>query len=237
MSITTPAIRTFVTNRLPAKASAGEINRELACLMRMFTLAHIPMLREDNVRGGFFEPEQFAAVKAQLPAPLQPVVTFAYLTGWRLTSEILPLEWRQVDWQGRTVRLDPGTTKNTEGPHLPPFTAALEAVLRAQKAEHDELKKTDRIVPLVFHRDGERIKSLRGAWQAACKAAGVPGRILHDFRQTAVRNMERDGVSRSAAMAMVGHKTEAIYRRYAIVDAAALRQAADQIDRAANTVF
>ena len=97
MSMTTPAIRTFVTNRLPAKASAGEINQELACLMRMFTLAHIPMLREDNVRGGFFEPEQFAAVKAQLPAPLQPVVTFAYLTGWRLTSEILPLEWRQVD--------------------------------------------------------------------------------------------------------------------------------------------
>ena len=37
-----------------------------------------------------------------------------------------------------------------------------------------------------------------------------PGRILHDFQRTAVRNLERDGVSRSAAMAMVGHKTESI---------------------------
>ena len=91
-----PVIRTFITARLAAKASPGEINRELACLKRMFTLAvhagklhgkpHIPMLREDNVRRGFFEPEQFAAVKAKLPAPLQPVVTFVYLTGWRLAS-------------------------------------------------------------------------------------------------------------------------------------------------------
>ena len=62
----------------------------------------------------------------------------------------------------------------------------------------------------------------------------MPGRIVHDFRRTAVRNLERDGVPRSAAMAMVGHKTEAIYRRYAIVDAGMLREAAAKIDRAAN---
>jgi len=36
-------------------------------------------------------------------------------------------------------------------------------------------------------------------------------------------------------MAMVGHKTESIYRRYAIVDAGALREAAAKIDRAAGT--
>jgi integrase len=74
-----------------------------------------PMLKEDHVRRGFFEPDQFAAVKRKLSTALRPVVAFAYLTGWRIASEVLPLEWRQVDWQGRTVRLDPGTTKNTEG--------------------------------------------------------------------------------------------------------------------------
>ena len=46
----------------------------------------------------------------------------------------------------------------------------------------------------------------------------LPGRIPHDFRRTAVRNLERAAVPRSTAMAMVGHKTESIYRRYAIVD-------------------
>ena len=59
----------------------------------------------------------------------------------------------------------------------------------------------------------------------------MSGSRPHDFRRTAVRNLERDDVSRSAAMAMVGHKTEAIYRRYAIVDAGALRDAAEKIDQ------
>ena len=57
--------------------------------------------------------------------------------------------------------------------------------------------------------------------------------MLHDMRRSAVRNLERQGVSRSAAMAMVGHKTEWIYRRYAIVDASALRDAAAKIGNAA----
>jgi integrase len=231
--------------------SAAEINRELATLKRMFSLAkkagklyhapHIEKLREDNVRRGFFEREQFEAVRTHLPAPLQPVVTFAYMTGWRLQSEILSLEWRQVDWEGRTIRLDPGTTKNREGRTFP-FTLALEQLLKEQLVEHERLKKADQIVPYVFHRiarnnkgelvPGMRIRTFRRAWRSACRAAGVPGRIFHDFRRTAVRNLERAGVPRSAAMLMVGHKTEAIYRRYSIVDAGVLRDAAAKLDQA-----
>ena len=73
-----------------------------------------------------------------------------------------------------------------------------------------------------------------GCWKGACDRAGVSGRLLHDMRRSAVRNLGRDSVSRSAAMAMVGHKTESIYRRYPIVDSGALREAAAKIDRAAN---
>lgn len=222
--------------------SAGEINRELSILKRMFSLAvqgarlhtkpYIPMLREDNVRRGFFEREQFEAVRTHLPVPLRPVVTFAYLTGWRLHSEVLPLQWRQVDWEAREIRLDPGTTKNREGRAFP-FTGELQALLEAQRCEHESLRAAGRLVPFVFHRDGEPILDFRGAWRSACRAAGVPGRIFHDLRRTAVRNLERAGVPRSVAMAMVGHKTEAIYRRYAIVDAGLRREAASKLDAAA----
>lgn len=137
-----------------------------------------------------------------------------------------------MDWNGRVGRLDPGTTKNGEGRSFP-FTAAIESLPKAQHAEHLRLKSLTRIVPYVFHRNGKRIRNVRGAWLAACIAARLPGRLVHDFRRSAVRNLERDGVSRSAAMAMVGHKTESIYRRYPIVDAGALREAAAKIDRAA----
>jgi integrase len=69
----------------------------------------------------------------------------------------------------------------------------------------------------VFHRRGEAIKGLRKAWTTACRAAGLSTKLVHDLQRTAVRNLERAGVSRSVAMKLTGHKTESVYRRYAIV--------------------
>jgi len=234
-SLDTARVREYIAQRQTAEASNGTINRELAALKRALTLAvqagkilrrpHIPMLVENNARQGFFERQQLEAVQRHLPETIRPVAAFAYITGWRL-SEILSLSWRQVDFAAATVRLEPGTTKNLAG-RMFPFTAELRALLEAQRAHTAAVQaRTERIIPHVFHRDGKAIKSFRGAWQSACAAAGIPGRIFHDFRRTAVRNLERAGVPRSVAMQMVGHKTEAIYRRYAIVNDADLRAAA-----------
>jgi integrase len=87
--------------------SAGEINRELTVLKRMFSLAvqagklvRKPTSRccaRTTVRAGFFERDQYLAVQGHLPTSMQPVVTFAYVTGWRINSEVLSLQWRQVD--------------------------------------------------------------------------------------------------------------------------------------------
>ena len=111
--------------------SNAEINRELTTLKRIFSLAvqadkltrkpHIPMLQERNTRVGFFEPEQLDAVLAHLPEEIQPVIQFAAITGWRIASEVLPLEWRQVDMTAGEVRLDAHTTKNGDG-RVFPFT-------------------------------------------------------------------------------------------------------------------
>jgi integrase len=124
----------------------------------------------------------------------------------------------------KTVRLEPGTTKNDEGRTFPfaPFPA-LEALLRRQRERTLAVERaTGQIITRVFHRHGEPIKDIRSAWKAATEAAGLAGRIPHDFRRTAVRNLERAGVARSVAMKLTGHKTEAVYRRYAIVSEADL---------------
>ena len=93
-----------------------------------------------------------------------------------------------------------------------------------------------RIIPLVFHRSGRPIHSFRRSWKEACKKAGLPGLLFHDLRRSAVRNLERANVPRSVAMKLTGHKTESIYRRYAIVAEADLREAGVKLSALADSV-
>jgi len=72
---------------------------------------YVPTLKENNVRKGFFEPPDFTSFRDNLPAYLREFAAFAYKTGWR-RGEICGLEWKQVDLDRGTVRLNPGETKN-----------------------------------------------------------------------------------------------------------------------------
>jgi len=248
VNIATPAIRTYIDRRQKAGTENGTINRELAALKRMFSLAlqaekllrrpHIPHLAEDNVRTGFFGEIDFLALQEALPTYLKPVAAFAYTYGWRIRSEILGLTWDRVDFAAGTVRLDPGTTKNRDGRTVI-LTADLRRILLEQweKARAIVLKRNPEAtprdvreaIPWAFHRDGERIKSFRRAWLTACKKAGMIGRIPHDFRRTAVRNMVRAGIPERVAMMISGHKTRSVFDRYDIVSETDLRAAAARL--------
>ena len=72
------------------------------------------------------------------------------------------------------------------------------------------------ISDLVFHRNGKVISSFKRSWDTASKAAGVPGRLFHDLRRTAVRDLVRSGVPQSLAMRITGHKTASVFTRYDI---------------------
>jgi integrase len=107
------------------------------------------MLKENNIRKGFFEREQFEAVRRHLPAHLQPLVTFAYITGWRDKSEAMSLKWEQVDYEAAVVRLEAGETKNDE-PREFPFTNELKTLLEAQGAKADALLQRGIVAESVF---------------------------------------------------------------------------------------
>jgi integrase len=162
------------------------INRELEHVEACFALAvddgrltfkpTIPYLDEsDNVRKGFLDPSQLVDVLGFLPACYQHVVRFAYMTGWRMHDEVLTLQWRQVDLVANEIRLDVGATKNKAG-RVIAFGADLRALLLAQKASTEALQRQqDEMIPHVFHRDGEPIKSSttrggRHAGPLACPA-------------------------------------------------------------------
>jgi len=124
-------------------------------------------------------------------------------------------------------------------------TVELRTVLKARQAERERVKKAGFIVPQVFFREvadgrgGDKkpseIVSLNKAWQRACRLAGCPGRIPHDLRRTAVRNLVRAGIPECVAMELTGHKTRSVFERYNITSAGDLRDAARLLDVAASS--
>ena len=213
-------------------AKPATLHRELAVLRRMLRLASpklprvplIDMPRVHNARQGFFEEDDLQAILPHLAPHARELVEFLYLTGWR-SSEALRLQWSDIDWKRSVVRLRDSKSRE---PRIFPFKyhARVEELLRRQRDAVSEWEREHaRLCPSVFHWNGRPLQKLRRSWTTACGKAGMPGRLVHDFRRTAVRNLIRANVQQAIAMKITGHKTSSIFRRYLIVDEELLAQA------------
>jgi len=227
----------YIDQRQQDGASNATINREMACLRRMFRLAYlaspprvlripnVPHLREDNVRQGFITAEQYSNLVAHCPELwLRVLLETACNYGWRV-SELLALRVRQVDLSDRTIRLEPGTTKNREGREVTIESAMLLELLRQCLNGKDQ-------DDYVFTRGKKPVRDFRKSWENLCNAAGLPDLLFHDLRRTAARNLRAAGVSEEIIMHIAGWKTSSIFRRYAIVDIADVREALQRLERA-----
>ncbi len=227
----------YIDGRREEHASNATINRELACLKRMYRLAYLstpprvasvpdfPHLKETNVRQGFVTPEQYARLVAHCHHLwLRAMLETAHNYGWRV-SELLNLRVGQVDLVGRTIRLEPGTTKNQEGREVTMESGRLLELLR-------QCMEGKRAEDHVFTRGDKPIRDFRKRWKNLCTAAGVPGLLFHDLRRTAARNLRAAGVPEEIIMRIAGWKTSSVFKRYAIVDKTDVRVALQQLERA-----
>jgi integrase len=220
--VSSETISRYVDQRQSEGAANGTINRELSALHRMFQLGKqctppkvrsIPVmtkLREADARTGFMESYQFEKLIAYCPELwFRAIVEVGRTFGWR-RREITCLKVSQIDLAQRTIRLEPGSTKNSEG-RMVTMTDALYVLISAcvqGKSENDS----------VFTRpNGSPIKSFRGLWENACKSAGCPGLLFHDLRRTMARNMLRASVPEKVIMQIGGWKTRAVFDRYSII--------------------
>lgn len=249
------AARQAATSRRGGPPANGTINRELSLLGTLFRVGRrskkvldppsITLLKEAPPRAGFFEAEQFAAVRRHLRPDLRLAVDVAYTFGWRVRDEVLTLERRHVDLAAGTLRLDPGMTKNGDG-RLVYLTPELTTGMTEQLERVRTLERTlGRIIPSLFVHEtdgplnprtgqrcyvaGDRLRDFRRAWRTACRRAGCPGMLRHDFRRTAVRNLVNDGTPEKVAMTITGHRTRSVFDRYHIVAPEDLRAATARI--------
>jgi integrase len=248
-AVTSSRIVQYAKDRRDAGRKPATVNRELASLRRAFALAveqellsvvpRVKLFAEHNARQGFIERADFDRVVAYLPAYLQDFARFAYCSGWR-KGEVATLEWSSVDRDSTRVTLRRERSKNGEPRALPLVGELGEIVARRREARaYTTRTGQPALAVYVFHRNGAPIRDFRGAWKAACIAAGfarpkrdtsgrpvldrkghpvmTPTLIFHDLRRSAVRNLVAAGVDQAVAMRVTGHQTISVFQRYRIV--------------------
>jgi integrase len=241
-NVGTDQLSTYIAKRKEEKAANGTINRELALLRRAFTLGYKArprkvnalldlsehMLEENNVRTGFVDETQYRSLAEKvLGQPwLRAMLALGYTYGFR-KAELLNMRCGQVDLFSRSIRLNPGETKNGEG-----RTVALTEECYQLVAQMMRGRQADEF--LLTRENGNPVKDFRVTWEALTKAVNMPGLLFHDLRRSAVRNLVRRGVPERVAMRISGHKSRSVFDRYNIVSESDLAEAALKVERGAK---
>jgi integrase len=235
----TAEVRQWVENGIKATT-----NKRLTILRAMFNhLVHegkihatdvpsFPILSGvDNKRRGFLEKEDLPNILNKMTPNLRPIVQFIYETGMR-SGAAENLTWDMVDKSVTELHIPGNLLKNGEdlvlplvdkdGKALPCFENTARYLRAARRGNGPLFDSTD----------------LRGQWRLACdelgygmfdkKTRAYRGLKLHDFRRSACRNMTKWRVPQVVAMAISGHKTDSIFKRYAITDKATIQEALAQ---------
>jgi integrase len=235
-NVSSDLVARYIDQRKQEGAANASINRELAVLKRAFHLGrqctppkvrvvpYFQMLKENNVRTGFLEIGQYESLAracAKIGLWMRTLFELGFTYGWR-HAELLGLHVDQVSIVERTIRLDPGRTKNDKGREvtLTPLLCKLlqECIRGKQPHEH-----------LITRDDGSHVADFRESWERVIKGAGVPDLLFHDLRRTAVRNMIRAGISERVAMEISGHKTRSVFDRYNITSQADISDAVQKL--------
>jgi integrase len=244
------AIRKFQLGLKSQGLANGSVNRSVSALRRMFSLARreerirdvpfFPFLKESPARSGFIERADYERLFSALPAYLKPVLALGFWTGMR-RAEILNVQWNQIDFVGRTIRLHSGSTKNDAGRTIP-VARPLGAIL------FEQFQRRDPQCPYVcffIDRRGHagQVGNFRKSWQNTCVKLGLAsweetgeaalrsdrphsspknkllyrGLLFHDLRRSCVRNLVRAQVPERIAQEITGHKSRSVFDRYDIV--------------------
>ena len=208
-----------------------------------------------NERKGFFENTEFRAVVQNLPEGLQDFARCAYLTGWRkgeirslrwedVDGDVIRLRAENAkNGKARSVAIEGELAELLERRRVarqvkkdssPVILSAL--IFHRNGEPIGDFRKAWATACVMAGLGKLVCPRCNGAVDAEYKCAGCSrewdrdelkyvGRIFHDFRRTAVRDMVRAGVPETVAMSISGHKTRSMFDRYNIANERDQREA------------
>jgi integrase len=199
-----------------ALTKPATVNRELACLKTIFSKAlkngkaernptqGVKLLKENNERDRILSLEEYPRLLAQCSPHLKQIVKLAYHTAMR-QGEILSLTWGQIDLKEGFIKLYPEDTKTNEG-RLVPLAGELLEMFKDMPRGLPGVK--------VFTFKGKALSYIKAGFVKACKRAGIEDFTFHDLRHTAINNWRMEGHDYFRIMAVSGHRTMSVFKRY-----------------------
>jgi integrase len=217
--LATPVVRVKKVNgvetRTEKEKRPATVNRELACLSKVFSMAQdagliadnpcckVKKLREDNRRERVLSSDEEARLLAVCTGPrehLKPIIVLAVNTGMR-RGDLLGLTWSRVDFERGLIFVPNHKAGDGRGHWLP-----MNSVVRSE------------LVALSFQRrDDQRVfgvGDIKTAWKTARRLAGIEGLRLHDLRHTAATRLADAGCDAFTIAAILGHSSIQMSARY-----------------------
>jgi integrase len=223
------AIGRYVAQRKREGAANATINRETQALIQMLRIAssdqhrligrglvpRIERLPEAPPRTGTVSDGEFDEILPRLAEWARPPIRAISITGWRVNA-VLSRKKLHIDHERSVLILDRASSKNRIEYRWPLVGDMADLVKEQLEQIRLDERRLRRVIPWLFHRNGKKISyfSLHEAWVDAAKAAGYPGKLMHDFRRTVATRLEENKVPREIAKAMTGHKSDIMFTRY-----------------------
>jgi integrase len=219
------------TEERPRPRSPASVNRDLACLSKILSMAfdnelvdsnpmrRVRLLKENGSRERFITADEEVKLFAKLTGRrdhIRSVVTVALNTGMR-RGEILDLQWEHVNFIARTIFIARSKTGKTR---TIPMNDIVFEELKALKQDAGT-----RDFVFSVSKTGVNIDSIKTGWRNACAAAGLVDLRFHDTRHTFATRLRANGVHEWDIRDLLGHTTTRMTSVYTHQTPANLRQA------------
>ena len=228
--ITPVMIEKYKAARLKSITPAS-VNRELACLKYMYTKAmewgyvkanpakKVKLLKEPSGRLRYLQPDEVDALLKACASHIRPIVVTALNTGMR-KSEILNLQWREVDLGNRKITVT--KTKNNEMRVIP-----INKTLYQELSSISIDPENEYVFPGM---NGLPVGDIKTGFNSALKRAEIVDFRFHDLRHTFGSQMVMQGVHIRTLQQLMGHKTIKMTMRYSHLSPEHVQEAMSRLD-------